>query len=193
MGESKNACRVLVGRQEGKRPLGRPRRRWEDNIKMDLREVGCDGRDWINLTQDRDFCEGGNEPPASLKARCARKAGLEIRQELKTCIVHNNNIALLEDVHVILMIIMMMTAMTTVVVSARSKTSLRLVIWVPERGKTARFSSPFLVLANSSPCEVGFKSANAKVYNWKSKDVEKKELNFAAESKREGGDTLDIR
>ncbi|KAJ4451496.1 hypothetical protein ANN_02959 [Periplaneta americana] len=54
MGGSRNAYRVLVGRPEGKRPLGRPRRRWEDNIKMDLREVGYDGRDWINLAQDRD-------------------------------------------------------------------------------------------------------------------------------------------
>ncbi|KAJ4431801.1 hypothetical protein ANN_20406 [Periplaneta americana] len=54
MGESRNAYRVLVGRPEGKRPLGRPRRRWEDNIKMDLREVGYDDRDWINLAQDRN-------------------------------------------------------------------------------------------------------------------------------------------
>ncbi|KAJ4426192.1 hypothetical protein ANN_27001 [Periplaneta americana] len=54
MGESRNAYRVLVGRPAGKRPLGRPRRRREDNIKMDLREVGYDGRDWINLAQDRD-------------------------------------------------------------------------------------------------------------------------------------------
>ncbi|KAJ4445879.1 hypothetical protein ANN_12564 [Periplaneta americana] len=54
MGESRNAHRVLVGRPEGKRPLGRPRRRWEDNIKMDLREVGYDDREWINLAQDRD-------------------------------------------------------------------------------------------------------------------------------------------
>ncbi|KAJ4444137.1 hypothetical protein ANN_05926 [Periplaneta americana] len=54
MGESRNAYRVLVGRPEGKRPLGRPRRRWEDNIKMDLREVGYDDRDWINLAQYRD-------------------------------------------------------------------------------------------------------------------------------------------
>ncbi|KAJ4439947.1 hypothetical protein ANN_08078 [Periplaneta americana] len=54
MGESINAYRVLVGRPEAKRPLGRPRRRWEDNIKMDLREVGYDDRDWINLAQDRD-------------------------------------------------------------------------------------------------------------------------------------------
>ncbi|KAJ4428006.1 hypothetical protein ANN_24020 [Periplaneta americana] len=54
MGESRNAYRVLVGRPEGKRPLGRPRRRWEDNIKMDLREVGYDEKEWINLAQDRD-------------------------------------------------------------------------------------------------------------------------------------------
>ncbi|KAJ4452291.1 hypothetical protein ANN_03811 [Periplaneta americana] len=54
MGESRNAYRALVGRPEGKRPLGRSRRRWEDNIKMDLREVGYDDRDWINLAQDRD-------------------------------------------------------------------------------------------------------------------------------------------
>ncbi|KAJ4431854.1 hypothetical protein ANN_20460 [Periplaneta americana] len=46
--------RVLVGRPAGKRPLGRPRRRWEDNIEMDLREVGYDDREWINLSQDRD-------------------------------------------------------------------------------------------------------------------------------------------
>ncbi|KAJ4451324.1 hypothetical protein ANN_02786 [Periplaneta americana] len=54
MGESRNAYRVLVGRPEGKRPLGRPRHRWEDNIQMDLREVGYDDREWINLAQDRD-------------------------------------------------------------------------------------------------------------------------------------------
>ncbi|KAJ4429019.1 hypothetical protein ANN_26015 [Periplaneta americana] len=54
MGKSRNAYRVLVGRPEGKRPLGRPRCRWENDIKMDLREVGYDGRDWINLAQDRD-------------------------------------------------------------------------------------------------------------------------------------------
>ncbi|KAJ4445788.1 hypothetical protein ANN_12473, partial [Periplaneta americana] len=53
-GESRNAYRVLVGGPEEKRPLGRPRRIWEDNIKMDLREVGYDERDWINLAQDRD-------------------------------------------------------------------------------------------------------------------------------------------
>jgi len=46
--------RVLVGKPEGKRPLGRPRRRWEDNIKMDIQEGGCGGMDWIELAQDRD-------------------------------------------------------------------------------------------------------------------------------------------
>jgi len=46
--------RVLMGRPEGKRPLGRPRRRWEDNIKVDLQEVGCGSMDWIELARDRD-------------------------------------------------------------------------------------------------------------------------------------------
>jgi len=54
MGEKRGIYRVLVGKPEGKRPLGRPRRRWEDNIMMDLQEVGCGGIDWIELAQDRD-------------------------------------------------------------------------------------------------------------------------------------------
>jgi hypothetical protein len=53
MGEGRGVYRVLVGRPEGKRPLGRPRRRWEDNIKMDLRKRGIDGSNWIRLAQDR--------------------------------------------------------------------------------------------------------------------------------------------
>jgi hypothetical protein len=54
---------------EGKRPLGGPRRRWEDNIKMDLREMGIDGSNWILLTQDPvvGFCEHGDEPSGSIK------------------------------------------------------------------------------------------------------------------------------
>ena len=54
MGESRGVYRVLVGKPEGKRPLGTPRRRWEDNIKMDVQEVGCGGMDWIELAQDRE-------------------------------------------------------------------------------------------------------------------------------------------
>jgi hypothetical protein len=46
-----------VGKPEGRRPLGRPRRRWVDNIRMDLKEIGWDGRDWIGLAQDRDQCK----------------------------------------------------------------------------------------------------------------------------------------
>jgi hypothetical protein len=53
MGEGRGVYRVLVGRPEGKRPLRRPRCRWEDNIKMDLREVGINGANWIHLAQDR--------------------------------------------------------------------------------------------------------------------------------------------
>ena len=54
MGEGRDAHRVLVGKPEGKRPFGRPRRGWEDNIKMDLREVGGGCGDWMELAQDRD-------------------------------------------------------------------------------------------------------------------------------------------
>jgi hypothetical protein len=53
-GEKRNACRILVGKAEGKRPLGGPRRRWADSIIMDLREIGWDGMDRIDLAQDRD-------------------------------------------------------------------------------------------------------------------------------------------
>jgi hypothetical protein len=53
MGERRGVYRVLVGRPEGKRPLGRPRCKWEDNIKLDRREIGINGANWIQLAQDR--------------------------------------------------------------------------------------------------------------------------------------------
>ena len=54
MGKRRAVFRVLVRKPERKRPLGRPRHRWEDNIKMDLQEIGCGGMDWVELAQDRD-------------------------------------------------------------------------------------------------------------------------------------------
>jgi hypothetical protein len=54
MGEGRNVYRVLVGKPEGRRPLGRPRRRWDDGIRMDLEEIGWEGVEWIHLAQDRD-------------------------------------------------------------------------------------------------------------------------------------------
>jgi hypothetical protein len=54
MGEVRGACNILVGSPEGRRPRGRPRRRWEDNIKIDLRKIGFGNMDWIHLAQDRD-------------------------------------------------------------------------------------------------------------------------------------------
>jgi hypothetical protein len=67
MGEGRVVYRVLVGKPEGKRPLGRPRCRWEDNVRMDLQEVGCGCEDWIGLAQDRGACECGEEPSGSIK------------------------------------------------------------------------------------------------------------------------------
>jgi hypothetical protein len=54
LGQKRNAYRILVGKPEGKRPLGRPRRRWVDDIKMDLREIGPEAMNWIDLAEDRD-------------------------------------------------------------------------------------------------------------------------------------------
>jgi hypothetical protein len=54
MGDGRSVYKVLVGKSEGKRPLERPRHRWEDNIRMDFQEVGCGVMDWIGLSQDRD-------------------------------------------------------------------------------------------------------------------------------------------
>jgi hypothetical protein len=70
MGEERGVYRVLVWKPDGKRPLGRARRRWVDNIRMDLREVECGYMDWIERAQDRqvaDVCECGNEPSGSVK------------------------------------------------------------------------------------------------------------------------------
>ena len=71
MGEERAVYRVLVGKPEGKRPLGRARRRWVDNIRMDLQEVGYGHVGWIGLAQDRDRCrtlvECGDEPSGSVK------------------------------------------------------------------------------------------------------------------------------
>jgi hypothetical protein len=75
-GEKRNAYRILVGKPEGNRPLGRPRRRWVNNIKIDLRGTGWDGMDWIHLAQDRDqwragglegSCEHSSGPSGSVK------------------------------------------------------------------------------------------------------------------------------
>jgi len=59
----------LVGKSEGKRPLARPRLRWEDNIKMDLQDVGCGNTDWIELAQAAGSCECDDEPLGSIKCR----------------------------------------------------------------------------------------------------------------------------
>jgi hypothetical protein len=71
MGEKRNAYRILVGKPEGKSPLGRPRCRWVDNIKMDIREIGWDGVDWINMAQDGPMegsCEHDIKPSGSIKS-----------------------------------------------------------------------------------------------------------------------------
>jgi hypothetical protein len=72
MGEGRGVYRVLVGKPEAKRPLGRPRCGWEDIIKTDLQEVGCGVMDWIELAYDRQVvgnCEFVNEPSSSIKCR----------------------------------------------------------------------------------------------------------------------------
>jgi hypothetical protein len=70
VGEERGVYRILMGKPVGKRPLGRPRRRWENNIRLGLQEVGCGGVDWIGLAQDRQVagtCECGNDPSSSIK------------------------------------------------------------------------------------------------------------------------------
>jgi hypothetical protein len=69
MGEERGVYRVLVGKPEGKRPMGRSRRRWVDNIRMDLQEVGCGYMDWIGLAQDRDSWRTRVSAVMSLRVR----------------------------------------------------------------------------------------------------------------------------
>jgi hypothetical protein len=63
----KNAYKFLVRKPEGTKRLGRPKRRWEDNIRMDIKEIRWEGMDWIHLCQDRGCCEHGNEPSGYIK------------------------------------------------------------------------------------------------------------------------------
>jgi hypothetical protein len=71
MSNGRGVYRFLVGKPEGRRPLGRRKHRWEDSIKLDLQEVGCGGMDWIELAQHGDkvagTCDCGNEPSVSVK------------------------------------------------------------------------------------------------------------------------------
>ena len=70
MGERRGVYRVLVRKPEGKRPLGRPKRSWKDNIKMDLQEMGCEvgtGSSWLSIGTGGGHCECGNEPSGSMK------------------------------------------------------------------------------------------------------------------------------
>ena len=77
MVEETGAYRDLVGKPEGKRPLGRPRRRWVDNIRMDLQEVGCGYVDWIELAQDRDRWPSGAQVERRLLSACAQDGHLQ--------------------------------------------------------------------------------------------------------------------
>jgi hypothetical protein len=70
LGEKRNAYRILVGKPEGKRPQGRPRCRWVDNIKMDLRKIGWDGVDWIDMAQDREQWRALVNTVLNLRAPC---------------------------------------------------------------------------------------------------------------------------
>jgi hypothetical protein len=73
MGEERKVYKVLVGKPKGKRPLGRPRRRWEDGIRMDLREIGLGGVvDWILLAQDRDWWQAVVSPVMNLRVHAPR-------------------------------------------------------------------------------------------------------------------------
>ncbi|KAJ4441040.1 hypothetical protein ANN_10889 [Periplaneta americana] len=97
MGESRNAYRVLVGRPKGKRPLGRPRHRWEDNIKMDLREVGYDGRDWINLAQDRDQWRAYVRAAMNLQVMEMREKNLDLMRQDIVGVLKNSSMAFVRE------------------------------------------------------------------------------------------------
>ena len=66
MEEGKSAFKILTGTPKGKRHLGRPRRRWEDNIRIDLKAIGINTRNWVVTAEDKDYCECSIEPPGSI-------------------------------------------------------------------------------------------------------------------------------
>ena len=72
MKEGRSAFKILTGKPTGKRPLGKPRRRWEDNIRMYLEEMGINVGNWVDSAQDRDYCECGIEPPCSISHGVSR-------------------------------------------------------------------------------------------------------------------------
>jgi hypothetical protein len=82
MGEGRGAYRVLVGRPEGKRPQGKPRCRWEDNIEMDLGEIGIDGANWIQLAQDKAQWRAFVNTVMNLPSGSVKKAGYSLRSRV---------------------------------------------------------------------------------------------------------------
>jgi hypothetical protein len=84
MGEKRNAYRLLVRKPEGKRPLGRPRHRWVDNIKMDLLEIGWGGLDWIGLARDRDNWRALVNLVSNLRVVGGKARGKEATRKTKT-------------------------------------------------------------------------------------------------------------
>ena len=66
MEEGRSAFKIFTGKLTGNRSLGRPRRRWEDNVRMDLEEIGISARNWVDSAQDRNYCECGIEPMGSI-------------------------------------------------------------------------------------------------------------------------------
>jgi len=89
MGDRRGVYRFLVGKPEGRRPLGRRKRRWEDHIKLDPQEVGCGDMDWIYVVQDgykvAGTCDCGNEPSGSVK--CGELAENRLASQERLCLV----------------------------------------------------------------------------------------------------------